>query len=297
MERAISDFLHYLSAEAGLAPSTIEAYGRDLERFGAFLRARGHRSMRLDSSQPILDFLAAEAREGAAETTRARRLASLRMFYRFLLESGEIEKDIRPSGAAPKRWLRLPKILDAGRLFRFLETREGDTPLALRDRAVLEVLYATGCRVSELTGLTLRRLHLDSGFLRCFGKGSKERIVPVGEHGADALRIWLERGRPQLVRKERPTDALFLSRTGRPLDRTQVWRIVKQAGREAGIPTEGLSPHTLRHSFATHLLENGADLRDVQELLGHASVATTEIYTHVDRKRLKDAHRRFHPRG
>lgn len=297
MHPTVADFITYLRVEAGLAASTIEAYARDLERWEDFLKTTGDSTMIVRNSRPILAFLTAEAEKGCAEATRARRLASIRMFYRFLLESGKITHDPRPKGAAPRQWQRLPKVLDPERVFRFLATRQGEDPRALRDRAMMEVLYATGCRVAELTGLTLRQLHLENGYLRCVGKGSKERIVPIGEVGRDALQRYLADGRPLLAQASRPTDAVFLSRSGRPLDRTRIWRIVKDIGRSAGLPLTGLSPHTMRHSFATHLLENGADLRDVQELLGHASISTTEIYTHVDRRRLKAAHQRFHPRG
>lgn len=293
----VPEFLTWLSAEAGLATSTIEAYGRDLRYFSDWMKARGRDTLIVQDSRPILDFLADRRRAGDVETTRARRLATLRVFYRYLLENGQIHRDVRPRGAAPKMWDRLPKVLDPGRVFRFLAAREGESTFALRDRAIVETLYATGCRVSELCGLTLRRLHLDDGFIRCLGKGSKERIIPIGKAGRAAVETWLKEGRPRFKKKDQPTEAVFLSRNGRPLDRTQVWRIVKAIAVAAGLPSAGVSPHTLRHSFATHLLENGADLRDVQELLGHASVQTTEIYTHVDRKRLKSAHAQFHPRG
>ena len=293
----IAEFLSYLSAEIGLAPSTIKAYDGDLRKYERSLKAGGTSDLRIQNSEPILIFLIQEQRKGAAESMLARRLAAIRSFYRYLLETGRVAKDVRPIGTAPRQWSRLPTVLNPDSVTRLLGSREGDRPAALRDRALLEVLYATGCRVSELTGLTLDRLHLDSGFVRCLGKGSKERIIPIGSSGQQALEEYLDRGRPEFARDRSPTDAVFLSRTGRPLDRTRVWRIVKECATLAGLPTRGVTPHTLRHSFATHMLENGADLRVVQELLGHASVATTEIYTHVDRRRMREAHRQFHPRS
>ncbi len=297
MADLIGEFLAYLSAEVGLARSTIDAYERDLGLFRDFLAAQGHPSLIVSSPEPILLFLLGEKERGAAEAMLARRLAAIRVFCRYLLETGRASRDVRPSGASPRLWKRLPAVLDPEAVTRLLAAPQGTDPPALRDRAMLEVLYATGCRVSELCGLTLERLHLEAQFVRCLGKGAKERIVPLGRRGLEALEAYLRDGRPALARAARPTRALFLSRSGRPIERTRVWRIVKRSAALAGLPPAGVTPHSLRHSFATHLLENGADLRDVQELLGHASVATTEIYTHVDRRRLKEAHQRFHPRA
>ncbi|MFH0944053.1 MAG: site-specific tyrosine recombinase XerD [Planctomycetota bacterium] len=293
----VAEFLSYLSAEIGLAPSTIKAYGGDLRKYEQSLLEGGTPDLRIQNTEPILAFLIREQKAGAAEAMLARRLAAIRSFYRYLLETGRVLKDVRPIGSAPRQWSRLPAVLNPSSVTRLLAVRSEDRPAALRDRALLEVLYATGCRVSELCGLTMNRLHLESGFVRCLGKGRKERIIPIGSSGRRAVEEYLERGRPAFERNRPPTDAVFLSRTGRPLDRTRVWRIVKECATLAGLPTRGVTPHTLRHSFATHMLENGADLRVVQELLGHASVATTEIYTHVDRRRMREAHRKFHPRS
>ncbi len=297
MDDLISEFLTYLSAEVGVARPTIDAYGRDLDLYRQSLAASGIRSILVPNADPIIRFLESQHRAGAAETTLARRLAAIRMLYRYLLETGRMQRDIRPSGGTPRVWARLPKVLDPDAIERLITARRGDSPRAWRDRAMIELLYATGCRASELCGLTLDRVHLESRFVRCLGKGSKERIVPIGRRGIEAIAQYLEHGRPALVRPGSPTPALFLTRTGRPLDRTNLWRVVKQAAVHAGIPPSAVTTHTLRHSFATHLLENGADLRVVQELLGHASVATTEVYTHVDRKRLRELHERFHPRA
>lgn len=297
MNGLIGEFLTHLSAEAGLSNSTIEAYGRDLGRYQEFLEQSDRPSLIVESTRPILDFLIAERESGSAEATLARRLACLRMFYRYLLETGRMTRDVRPTGYAPKQWRRLPRVLDPDAVDRLLAAPAGDSPLAVRNRALLEVLYAVGCRVSELCGLTHERIHLETGYVRCYGKGNKERIVPIGRRGREAVAKYLEESRPVLQKRGPKTDRTFLTRAGRPLDRTQVWRIVKAAATVAGLPLHGVSPHTLRHSFATHMLEHGADLRVVQELLGHASVATTEVYTHVDRRRLVEAHRKFHPRS
>lgn len=290
-------FLLHLKAEAGLAPSTIVAYQRDLDRFADFLAQRGRRLEAVEHADEILEFLASDEQAGASEATLARRLAAIRVFYRYLLETRRIGTDVRPTAAAPKLWQRLPKSLNPSAIEAMLEHGEATNALQHRDRAILELMYASGCRASELCGLTLDRVHLEDAFVRCLGKGSKERIVPIGQRAIDAVERYLRVARPTLSTPAHPTAALFLTRTGRALDRIGLWRIVKQAARRAGIPERGVSPHVLRHSFAIHLLENGADLRAVQELLGHASIATTERYTLVDKSRLLEAHRDFHPRA
>jgi integrase/recombinase XerD len=300
---ALREFLTYVVAEAGLAGATADAYRRDLERFFAFARSAGHDPTRLTHSEPIVEFLHDEQRQGAAEATLARRLAAIRAFLRFRLETGRQERDVRPTGGAPHLWSRLPKSLEPEQIERLLAAPGPESPdptfqaRRLRDRAVLEVLYAAGCRVSELCGLTLDRVDLAARTLRVLGKGSKERLVPVGDVAAEALARWLERGRPAFALRAKPTSAVFLTQRGNAIDRTRVWQIVKEVARRCGVEPHSVSPHVFRHSFATHLLDNGADLRVVQELLGHASVATTEVYTHVDRRRMKDQHRQFHPRG
>lgn len=297
MDPLIGEFLSFLSAEAGLARSTCTAYRRDLSRFHDFLGRRGAPSLAIQDAEPILAFLVERQQHGEAEALLARRLAALRSFYRYLLEAGRIARDVRPSGASPRQWSRLPKVLNPHHVAALLADPGDAGPRALRDQALLEMLYATGCRVSELAGLTLDRLHLESEFIRYLGKGQKERIVPVGPQARRALVRYLEEGRPALQGQRRPSAAVFLSRRGRPLDRTRIWRIVKQRAGAAGLKWSAVTPHALRHSFATHMLENGADLRVVQELLGHASISTTEIYTHVDRRRMREAHARFHPRA
>lgn len=287
----------HLVAECGLAKPTVEAYRRDLEKLRKWLSEKGQRFEDVRDHGQLLEFLAGEHDRGASEATLARCLASIRVFYRFLLETRRIGIDVRPSALGPKLWSRLPKSLNPGAIEAMLETGSGTDPESVRDRAILEVLYATGCRVSELCGLTLDRVALEDAYVRCHGKGNKERIVPLGARAIAAVRDWLRIGRPALSTPAFPTAALFLTTTGRPMHRGKVWAIVKEAARRAGLPSRGVSPHVLRHSFAVHLLENGADLRAVQELLGHRSIATTERYTLVDKHRLLEAHREFHPRA
>lgn len=287
----------HLLAECGLAKSSVEAYRRDLEKLRKWLSERGKEFEAVADYGELLEFLAAQHDAGASDATLARRLAAIRVFYRYLLETRRISTDVRPSALGPKLWSRLPKSLNPGAIEALLASGEGTDPESTRDRAILEVLYATGCRVSELCGLTLDRVSLDDEYVRCFGKGNKERIVPLGARAIVALRDWLRIGRPAWSTPAFPTPALFLTKTGRPMHRGKVWEIVKDAARRAGLPTRGVSPHVLRHSFAIHLLENGADLRAVQELLGHRSIATTERYTLVDKHRLLEAHREFHPRA
>lgn len=287
----------HLAAECGLANASIEAYRRDLEKLRKWLETKSQRFEDVRDDGPLLEFLAAAHDEGASEATLARRLAAIRVFYRFLLETRRIDRDVRPSAVGPKMWLRLPKSLNPSAVAALLEAESGSDPTHVRDRAILEMLYATGCRVSELCSLTLDRVSVEDAFVRCFGKGNKERIVPLGARSIDALVAWLRIGRPAFSTPRVPTQALFLLASGRPIHRIAVWKVVKLAAKRAGLPARGISPHVLRHSFAIHLLENGADLRAVQELLGHASIATTERYTLVDKQRLLEAHREFHPRA
>ncbi len=310
----IRAWLAQLGSEAGLAAHTLAAYRRDLEIFAAWCAALGVPPE--DVTGPvILDFLAAD-REGrtgvdrrrrgpddretpSAPSTRARRLASLRGLFRFALAEGWIEEDPCADLATPRRGRRLPRLLDADQVERLLEAPDPERPLGLRDRAILEVLYATGARVSEVAGLVLDSLLDERRVLRCEGKRDKHRLVPLGRRAQEAVAAWLEDERPALATRGAATGGappwLFLSRNGRQLSRSRLLGIVRDHAVAQGLPP--ITPHVLRHSFATHLLEHGADLRAVQEMLGHSDIGTTEIYTHVDRKRLKDVHRNFHPRG
>ncbi len=289
----IARFTHWARIEAGLAPQTVEAYRRDLRAFTTELTP----SLSFDRVTPanIRAFLAAQQASGKNARTTARRLTALRMLYRFLGSEGDLARD--PTHGIPQPIVRspLPRVLGRPELQRLLELRRREGSLELRDRLVVEWLYGTGCRVSELVEMRLPDLDLELSVARCVGKGGKERMLLLNVPAAAALKEYLDRGRPRLARPD-SDDHLLLSRSGRPLDRVRLLRIVKRRARLAGV-TAKLSPHVLRHSFATHLLEGGADLRVVQELLGHASLQTTQIYTHVDVERLRAAHRRFHPRA
>ena len=286
-------FNDFLSIECGLADSTLEAYGRDLREFTTYLTESRIELAGLEYEH-VRGHLVNLKKRGLALASIARRVASLRMFLRYLQGYGAVTRDVASIIEMPKRWRYLPHTLHYKHVDALLAAPDEDDPYYLRDRAILELLYATGIRVSELTGLTLDGINLDVGYVRVLGKGQKERVVPVGQMALAAVAAYLEDHRPTLV-TAKSRDALFLSRTGRPLERTNVWRILGKYARIAGLGNK-ISPHTLRHSFATHLLEGGADLRVVQELLGHADVSTTQIYTHVDPSRLKSIHQKYHPR-
>ena len=303
-------FALYQKVELGASPHTIAAYRRDLAQFGDYLR----RIRLTDTDQ--LDFTHTQAyvtqlaERGYSDSTLARKVVAVRMFLRWKQLVGRAGEDRSFLFELPKRGRALPRTLSLERTQEMVATTSGESAYPHRDRAMLELLYACGLRVSELCGLRMRDIHLDQGRLRCFGKGRKERMTPVGRQALDALEIYQERERPALLLAAqrhghvrlpftKAVDAgthIFLSRNGAPLDRTQVWRIVRREAIARGMLGKA-SPHTLRHSFATHLLENGADLRVVQELLGHSDVGTTQIYTHVQTRRLREIHGRFHPHG
>jgi len=292
---AVAGFLDYLRAECGLAANTALAYRRDLMQFGAHLAETGCRRLG-DVGPPMIEgFLGASAAAGRGPSSIARSLAAIRTFCRFCVMEGHLSRD--PSGAIepPKRWSRLPTTVGAEAVELLLDAPREDTDRhGQRDRAMLAMLYATGMRAAELAGLRPRDVNFDLGVIRVRGKGGAERIVPVAEVAADRLRRYLAGDRRQAGAGAE--DPLFLSRTGRPLRREDVFRLVRKYVRRAALRGR-ISPHTLRHCFATQMLAGGADLRSVQEMLGHADITTTQIYTHVDVSRLKAVHKRFHPRG
>ncbi len=290
---AVDEFLAHCGADKGLAVASLEAARHDLARLRHWAADAGLAPEAVGDDH-LRSFLTATAAELAA-SSRARLLSTLRSFYRFLAAEGRIGSDPTVTIVAPRRGRRLPDVLGQEQVLRLLESVDGDQPRDLRDRAILEVLYGCGCRVSELCGLDTPDLDRHEATLLLRGKGRKQRLVPVGEPALEALARWLAAGRPRLTGK-RPTGALFLNARGGRLSRVSVWTLLKRAGAAAGLP-DGISPHTLRHSYATHLLEGGADLRVVQELLGHQDIGTTEIYTHVDRGWLAAAWREAHPRA
>jgi integrase/recombinase XerD len=281
-------------AEAGLADATISAYRGDLECLADFCHA--HELIFREITPADIQAFLMDLRQGKglAVSSIARRLTAVKVFCRFCYREKHLDNDVASLMEPPKKWQYLPVVLNHKQVENLLGAPDDEEPLAQRDRAILELFYATGLRVSELVGLRLEDVHLDMGYLRCLGKGRKERIVQIGGQAIEAVQVYLEHLRPQLI-ESRPSDRLFLSRTGRPMDRTNCWRLVVKYAQRMGL-TGKVSPHTLRHCFATHLLAGGADLRVVQEMLGHADIATTQIYTHVDHSRLKSVHQKFHPR-
>jgi integrase/recombinase XerD len=286
-------YLDYLQVEKGLAPNSIESYARDLRSFGRYLAGEEIELEAIERVDIIRHFQSLRG-DGISARSTARALASIRGFFRFLVVERHLKKDPTENVENPKLWSNLPKTLIASEVTDLLAAPDRSTPEGMRDGAMLELLYATGLRVSELINVKIDDLVLDAGFLRTIGKGSKERIVPFGEEAKRAILQYLEQGRPHLVK--RPDAALFLSNRGRAMTRQSFWMKITRYARQAGIEAS-ISPHVLRHSFATHLLENGADLRSVQMMLGHTDISTTQIYTHVSRARLQKLYDEFHPRA
>jgi integrase/recombinase XerD len=299
IEPLILDFLAYLELERGLSRNTLEAYRCDLMQFGEFLARRGctAREARHGDLAAFLAELAAgsEERPAVAPTTLSRKVACLRSFYRHLRREEEIDHDPTADLHGPRRPQRLPRVLSRDEVARLLATPSGAGPLVLRDRALLELMYACGLRASEAVGLELADVDLEEGMLRARGKGSKERLVPIGRSALAAVRTYCGSGRPLLL-GDRVQSRLFLSRRGAGLTRQGLYKIVQGHAGRAGL-AERMSPHTLRHTFATHLLAGGCDLRSLQEMLGHADLATTQVYTHLSAERLKDAYFSAHPRA
>ena len=295
MNQYLDHYMNYLAVERGLARNTLDAYGRDLARYLEYLE-KGHvKSLENITPSVVLRFLSHLKDSGLSARSRARTLAALRTFHKFLVREKFTADNPTDQVVSPRSLAALPHTLSPLDVENLLTSPQGETPLARRDRAMLEIIYATGLRVSELVSLKLSDLQMDVGYLTAFGKRSKQRIVPLGEAAIASLRDYLQYGRPALDR-ERGSHYLFLNRSGEGLTRQGFWKIIKRRGREAGI-RQSITPHTMRHSFATHLLENGADLRSVQAMLGHADISTTQIYTHVTRERLRKIHARHHPRG
>ncbi len=288
------DFVRYLRSECHLAENTVMAYRRDLVRFFEWL---GRRRLQQLSVSELAGYPAWLGEKSLAPKSIMRHVASLKVFFRYLQLEGVLQDNQADLLGSPKPWQRVPHVLSVEQIDRLLAAPRRTDPLWLRDRAILELLYATGCRVSELAKLRPRDVHLKERFAVCHGKGDKQRIVPLGSQAIAAVRHYVEKERPALAAKTTPaTEFLLLSTRGNGLRRERIWELLKRYAARIGAPKE-ISPHSLRHSFATHLLAGGADLRQVQEMLGHASIATTQIYTHVDHTRLKKVHEEFHPRA
>jgi integrase/recombinase XerD len=293
-ETICEDFLDYLRGECHLAANTIAAYGRDMQKFVSWVGKKRLANLTIGD---LSDFVASLHDQGLAPASVARNVVAIRTFFKFLQLEGIVSENPAELIVTQKMWQRMPGVLSPSEVDAFLSAPKKSDTFYERDAAILEVLYATGCRASEVCSLRVRDLSLKQRHLKCEGKGGKQRMVPIGGRAIDAITRYTEQLRGKLAAKSpHPPDQLFLSRSGRPLDRIQLWRLVKLYATRAGIQAD-ISPHSLRHSFATHLLAGGADLRFVQEMLGHASIQTTQIYTHVEHSRLKKIHQQFHPRA
>lgn len=295
MRDLLDRYYSHLLIEKGAAGNTMEAYGRDLNRYVSFLEDKGLKDARSVIPQTVVEFLVQIKGEGLSANSMNRSLAALRGFYKFLLQEKVLDESPLANIELAKVWMRLPDTVSKEEMNLILSQPGDQTPFALRDSAMLELLYATGLRVSELVSLTMNSINWQVGFLVVMGKGSKERVVPIGKTAYDSVRRYVDEARPKLV-KSKTTDVLFLNRFGGAFTRQGLWKIIVHYAQKAGLQ-KNVHPHTFRHSFASHLLEGGADLRAVQVMLGHADISTTQIYTHVTKDRLKEIHRKFHPRG
>lgn len=295
MDKLINDFLEYLLVEKGLSRNTLAAYKRDLEKFYGFLKSRQVETIHTVDKDMLAAYVFFLRKNNASPATIARELASLKGFYRFLCLERILEADPSIYLETPKLSKKLPRVLSVDEVDSLLTVQRNQKPAELRDKAMLELLYATGMRVSELTGLNLGQIDLELAYVRCIGKGDKERIIPLGSVALQCVRGYLDKGRPLLL-KNTKEKALFINFQGKRMTRQGFWKIIKKQAHLNGVNNE-TTPHTLRHSFATHLLSNGADLRSVQELLGHADVSTTQIYTHLEKSKLKEIFEKTHPRA
>ena len=292
MNRRIEEFLQFLLVERGLSKNTIQAYRTDLGDFSGFLSNKNISWEKV--AYPVLvSFIEYLRKKNFSSYSIARKISSIKSFYKFLSAQKYIKEDPTMILESFKRERHLPTVLSASQINSMLEDIDTKKKTNLRDRALLELLYATGIRVSEISDLKIKNMDIEVGYVRVFGKGSKERVVPMGKHAKTWVKKYLEEARPKISKTE--SDYLFLNRSGQKLSRQSIWKVIKKYGRKSGIGT--ISPHTFRHSFATHLLEGGADLRSVQEMLGHVDISTTQIYTQLNRKILKEIHKKYHPRG
>ncbi len=295
LDLLIDQYLNFLTVEKGLSANTIESYNRDLIRYWDFLKNNQIELISESDTVVILKYLIEIRNEGLSARSRARHIVTLRGFYRFMVQEKVLKKDPTGTIDLPKTGLRLPDFLSVQDIRRLLEMPDPGKPKGIRDAAMLELLYAAGLRVSELINLEIGMLYLEAGFVRVFGKGSKERVVPIGGYAREKLETYIKTARPVLL-KNIPSKFLFIARAGKPMTRQGFWKLIKKYAKLSGIQKK-ITPHALRHSFASHLLEGGADLRSVQIMLGHSDISTTQIYTHVTYEHLKNMHIKFHPRG
>ena len=298
METHLEEYLHYLKIERGLSDNTIQSYQRDLKQYLLFLAEEKKEDWEDIDRYLVLDFLEQLRNEGKSSATIIRMVSALRKFHQFLRQERYTDNDPMQHVDTPKKQQKLPKTLSIKEVEKIIEAPDTSDILGIRDRAILELMYATGLRVSELITLKLDDLHLSLGLIQTLGKGDKERIIPIGDQAINWINIYLEKSRPELLAKNKKekTRVLFLNYKGEGFSRQGIWKNLKVYVVQAGIEKE-VTPHTLRHSFATHLLENGADLRVVQELLGHAGISTTQIYTHISKKRMADVYKNYFPRA
>lgn len=295
MDHFIEDFINYLGVERGLADNTLLAYRRDLQEYIAYLKKQGLEDCLQATRDHISNFMFHRKQKGLSANSISRELAAIKMFHRFLVRERLSKEDPTHLVDTPKLWKRVPDVMSSNEMEAMIDASKGKTAQSIRDNAVLELLYATGMRVSELVNLKVENVNLEVGYVRCIGKGKKERIVPMGKSAKEAVEKYCNGIRKKQV-KGQFVPFLFLSRLGKKISRQSIWKIVKAYAKKAKVK-KTIKPHTLRHTFATHLLEHGADLRSVQEMLGHSDISTTQIYTHVDKERLKTIHHQFHPRG
>ena len=295
MDKLVNQFLDYLSVERGLSQNTIISYREDLVKFVGYLKSRSINSIENATKHVVTKYLYALKDKGLAANSISRNLAAIKVFFKFLMSERIIKEDAAGVLESPRIFRPLPEVMDISEVARMLEAPNTRDILGLRDRAALELMYATGMRVSEIVTLPSENLNLDVGFVKCAGKGGKERIIPVGKEARLFLSRYMAKARSKLEVRSQDRH-LFLSRFGKKISRQSFWKMLKKYAKLAGIK-KSISPHTLRHSFATHLLEKGADLRSVQEMLGHADISTTQIYTHINKSRLKGIHKKYHPRG
>jgi integrase/recombinase XerD len=295
IENEIASFLNYIAAERGLAQNTLLSYGRDLRKFSRYLESVGIASAQRVLRSNVIDYIICERQKGIASNSLSRWLIAIKMFFRFLVGEGVLKKDVTELIESPKLWRVLPETMTIQEVERVLNLPDMATPEGIRDRAIMEMLYATGMRISELSNLKLADYNSRSGTIICRGKGSRQRIVPVGRQAIAAASLYLKESRPFFLRG-RDSPYLFVTRLRTRFTRAGLWKMIHAYVRKLNLGKR-VTPHTFRHTFATHLLANGAELRIIQAMLGHASIATTQFYTHVDKERLKSIHRKYHPRA
>lgn len=295
MEKFVDEFINYLAVERGLANNTLVAYRRDLKKYLACLGGLGVQGLDQIKRNHVTEYIYKQKNNGLSTTSICRNLAAIKMFHRFLVRENLAKEDPTNLVDTPKLWKRIPDVLSQSEVESMITASQGRGVQQARDNAILELFYASGMRVSELVDLRCDQLNSEVGYVRCIGKGSKERVIPIGRKALEAIKRYTGNPRQKLL-KGGTSPALFVSRLGKKMTRQSIWKLIKQYARKAKIK-KTIKPHTLRHSFATHLLEHGADLRSVQEMLGHSDISTTQIYTHVDRERLRTIHKQFHPRG